>query len=410
MKKSRVRSLVFLCALCGTNALNAAQDDGIIVRIEEPAKEESYTGISNLRGWAVSPAGMGSYDLDVYIDDVFAFSMPIGGNRTDVASVYPDYPSSEYSGFSMAFNYKNLQPGRHKILVKAYDNDGNYNEAYSYFTAERFVTTFIQNKQEVRLTTGRISVVDDQTVAIEGATLEGQRWDFNLTWDRASQSLKIAQISPAEDGSEDDSTTGDTKVIIDNPMVRADNPTSQAREISRSCNTYVESVADDGVTFENGAFLNWQRDDLWWDEGDSAFLIQYGDGLWITLHYQNQTITNIDLRKPWYIFWQEFRGTTAQNCVRREQDLEDPLLPLLPDYTIARIDSLSEEDMWVTPLIEYGDIDLGVYFYNRHQCRTWQQGDLLFIPVSEHPDNVWSTAFVNLTRLRYSSGEVFCRE
>ena len=36
--------------------------------------------------------------------------------------------------------------------------------------------------------------------------------------------------------------------------------------------------------------MNWQRDDLWWDEGDSAFLIQYGDGLWITLHYQNQTI------------------------------------------------------------------------------------------------------------------------
>ena len=147
MKKSRGSSLVFLCALWETNALNAAQDDGIIVRIEEPAKEESYTGISNLRGWAVSPAGMGSYDLDVYIDDMFAFSMPIGGNRADVASVYPDYPSSEYSGFSMAFNYKNLQPGRHKILVKAYDNDGNYNEAYSYFTAERFVTTFIQNKQ-----------------------------------------------------------------------------------------------------------------------------------------------------------------------------------------------------------------------------------------------------------------------
>ena len=91
----------------------------------------------------------------------------------------------------------------------------------------------------MRLTTGRISVVDDQTVAIEGATLEGQRWDFNLKWDRASQSLKIAQISPAEDGSDDDSATGDTKVIIDNPMVRADNPTSQAREISRSCNTYV---------------------------------------------------------------------------------------------------------------------------------------------------------------------------
>lgn len=212
--------------------------------------------------------------------------------------------------------------------------------------------------------------------------------------------MKIAEITAAN-------------IIVINATTRADSPTPEALRVSRSCNTYVVSVTDDGVSFENGAFLNWQRDDLRWDEEDAAFLIEYEDGLWFVLHYENQTITNIDLEKPWAIFWQAFEGIAPTSCTRREQEYEDfePLTdPLLPDYTIAHIDSLTDEDMDVTPLIEYGDIDLGTYFYNRRQCKTWQVGDLLLIPVSEHPENVWTDRFVNLTRLRYSDGEEFCFE
>lgn len=398
------RSVIAISALVAIwwpNSLHAARDGSIIVTIEEPASGGSYSAISNLRGWAVSPAGMGRYPLDVFIDDEFAFYMPIGGIRADVADVYPDYPYADASGFAMAFNYKDLQSGRHKILVRAYDNEGNYNEDVTYFSSEKFVSSFIQKNDDVDLsTTSRISLLNDQTFVVEGATFEGKQWNFNLTWDRASQSLKIAEITEGN-------------AIVSNPSVRADSPTPKAQRIASSCNTYVVSVTDAGVAFENGAYLNWQRDDLWWDEGDAAFLIEYEDGLWIVIHYQNQTITNIDLGKRWYIFWQEFRGTAPTSCVHREQGYEDsePLTdPLLPDYTIARIDSLTDEDMDVTPLIKYGDIDLGTYFYNRRQCKTWQAGDLLLIPVSEHPENVWTDRFVNLTRLRYSDGEEFCFE
>jgi len=51
----------------------AALDERIQVTIEEPVQGERYSGISNLRGWAVSPEGMGSYYLNVYIDGEFAF-------------------------------------------------------------------------------------------------------------------------------------------------------------------------------------------------------------------------------------------------------------------------------------------------------------------------------------------------
>ncbi len=144
-----VIAIAALVAIWWPNSLHAARDGSIIVTIEEPASGESYSAISNLRGWAVSPAGMGRYPLDVFIDDEFAFYMPIGGIRADVADVYPDYPYADASGFAMAFNYKDLQSGRHKILVRAYDNEGNYNEDVTYFSSEKFVSSFIQKNDDV---------------------------------------------------------------------------------------------------------------------------------------------------------------------------------------------------------------------------------------------------------------------
>ena len=91
--------------------------------------------------------------------------------------------------FAMAFNYKDLQSGRHKILVRAYDNEGNYNEDVTYCieTVElRRRTTMLTE------TTSRISQLNSH---FRDATFEGKHWNFNLTWDRASQSLKIAEIT-----------------------------------------------------------------------------------------------------------------------------------------------------------------------------------------------------------------------
>ena len=98
----------------------AELDERIQVSIEEPVQGERYSGISNLRGWAVSPEGMGSYYLNVYIDGEFAFYLYPYGNRTDVGNAFPDYPDSGTGGFSMAFNYKDLPPGEHEIRVKNY--------------------------------------------------------------------------------------------------------------------------------------------------------------------------------------------------------------------------------------------------------------------------------------------------
>ena len=67
--------------------------------------------------------------MSVSIDGLSPFEIPMGGLRADVRDRYPDYSDSDRSGFSMAFNYKNLSPGTHRAVVTAFDNNGNYNEA-----------------------------------------------------------------------------------------------------------------------------------------------------------------------------------------------------------------------------------------------------------------------------------------
>jgi len=178
------------------------KDERIKVLIEEPAEGEAYSGILNLRGWAVAPDGLGEKPHDVYIDDDTTprFTLPPGGKRSDVGNAYPDYPGSDMAGFSMAFNYKDLEPGSHTITVVAFDINGNYNEAVATFSTERFASAFIADASEVDLlTTEQVTAVDSDSFRVRGATLEGERWDFTLSWDNGAQAFKLSEIETARE-------------------------------------------------------------------------------------------------------------------------------------------------------------------------------------------------------------------
>lgn len=67
-------SRYLLCSLFLFSSLClAGLNEDIKITIEEPVRGGVYSGISNLRGWAISPEGMGSYYLEVYVDGEFAF-------------------------------------------------------------------------------------------------------------------------------------------------------------------------------------------------------------------------------------------------------------------------------------------------------------------------------------------------
>ncbi|MCG8429090.1 MAG: hypothetical protein MI754_17175, partial [Chromatiales bacterium] len=177
-------------------AINGPEvNNNIVLNLEEPEHGVVYTGISNLRGWAVAPNGIKRIEL--YVDGKFADNIPYGGSRGDVGNAYPGYPGAGNSGFSMAYNYKNLVSGPHIIKIRAYDNSENYRETSVVFNVKRFYSSFIGNPKDMDLSNATFEAVDGNSVRFNGVTAEGLRWDVMLRWNTSTQGFEIEEIAPA---------------------------------------------------------------------------------------------------------------------------------------------------------------------------------------------------------------------
>ena len=173
---------------------NADLNTDITVNLEEPkpVEDAAYSGISNLRGWAVAPAGVAR--VEIYIDGNYAFDVPMGGARGDVGAAFPDYVDSDKSGFSMAFNYKNLPPDSYSMTAKAIANDGDYNEVTVSFTTTRFISTYIAQPTDIDFTSTEQVYVGERAFQMKGVTIEGKKWDIGFIWDAATQGMEMMSI------------------------------------------------------------------------------------------------------------------------------------------------------------------------------------------------------------------------
>lgn len=181
---------------------SAVFSETVIVNLEEPSTDGFYTGISNLRGWAVAESGIASIEIDV--DGTYAFDVPMGGMRGDVAKVYPDFPDSDTSGFSMAYNYKGLSPGEYVFTARAISKDGGVATDSATVKVDRFLSSYIGDSSEVDTSTVSEVSFGDASFTLKGLTVEGHQWDVVMDFDTATQSFEIADI--AEVGAPDTGT------------------------------------------------------------------------------------------------------------------------------------------------------------------------------------------------------------
>jgi hypothetical protein len=84
--------------------------------------------VANLRGWAVAPQEL--VRVEVYMDGLYMFDVPLGGNRDDVAGhpVFGSYPNADRASFAMALNYGDYAAGCHEFLFRAIDSNGDWQE------------------------------------------------------------------------------------------------------------------------------------------------------------------------------------------------------------------------------------------------------------------------------------------
>lgn len=172
-------------------------DSDIVVALEEPANGSTYSGISNIRGWAVALQPI--QKIELYIDSIFRTNIPIGGRRTDVGAAYPTYPDSTQSGFSMAMNYSELTAGQHVMLVRVVDSYGGAHNVSANFNVTRFDNPFIYDPAKIELYNANI-LRENSTIVIKGVIADGKNYDVRLNWQPATQGFAISQITPQSGG------------------------------------------------------------------------------------------------------------------------------------------------------------------------------------------------------------------
>ena len=188
-----------LLLLFVSSSANADLNAEIKINLEEPKSAEAtaYARISNLRGWAVAPTGIER--VEIYIDGTYAFDVPMGGSRGDVGAAFPDFPDSENSGFSMAYNYKNLLAGEHTMTAKAIAENGDYNEVTVSFTTTRFISPYISQPTDIDFTSTSEVYVGERAFQLKGVTVEGKKWDIGFIWDAATQGMEMMSIQESSD-------------------------------------------------------------------------------------------------------------------------------------------------------------------------------------------------------------------
>jgi hypothetical protein len=168
-----------------------ASDAIFRVALEEPVAGKPHTGVGNLRGWAVATDGIAK--VTILIDGVYDSDAPYGGKRSDVGGAFPDIPNATESGFSLAFNYSDLQAGPHTITAVAYTLDGTTKESSAEFEVVRFESAFITGDDAVNLNNASCMVEADQ-ISIVDATVDGAILDLLLKWRTAEQGFEIVEI------------------------------------------------------------------------------------------------------------------------------------------------------------------------------------------------------------------------
>ena len=145
------------------------------VTLEEPAVGLVHMGVGNLRGWAVSSAGIRK--VEAFLDGEFLGEIPYGGARSDVGLAFPDIDGSDQSGFGMSFNYSGLPAGIHTIEVVAHSIDNKTASDRAQFETVRFDKEFIGADEAINLNAAASVLTNDQ-IRVENILIAGKYYNL----------------------------------------------------------------------------------------------------------------------------------------------------------------------------------------------------------------------------------------
>jgi uncharacterized protein YkwD len=211
-----------LAALVLLSAMAVPALAEIKFEIGEPSADTTRSGIGQISGWAVSDSPVES--VEAFIDGTSLGLVPYGGTRSDVAAAFPEFPDSEFSGWSMKWNYSLLAEGEHVVSIVVTDVDGAVEAKEVTFSTTSFKSPFIANPEDIDISSATVTASGNHCFVISDSKIEGEVVDIELCWDKGSQQFQINKITPRENsetnqnprayaGSNKEASTGQTVIV-----------------------------------------------------------------------------------------------------------------------------------------------------------------------------------------------------
>lgn len=212
------------CTLCHTDMVNFTQRkdpewsywekqaltlycSSIFLRIEEPSPTpgDVYTGVANVRGFAVTKEPHEITELRWSVDGQDQGLIPYGGGRQDVATFFGsalNLHDPVNSGYGLSLNYSLLTEGSHTITLRPTASNGDTGSVTVTFNTTRFNFPgfFLSDPARINLSEATLSVVSGSTIRINNVVADGQRYSVDLAWRTATQDWDLTRIDPAGGG------------------------------------------------------------------------------------------------------------------------------------------------------------------------------------------------------------------
>jgi hypothetical protein len=175
------------------------------VTLEEPVDAGTASGVSNIRGWAVSDEGIDRVEL--FVNGQYAFEIPYGGLREDVEQAFPAIPGSRFSGFGQTYNYGSLGAGEHTMMIRVHDGSGAIREDSARFSVVGFPDSFLSAGESPDLSRADAELNRATgVVTLDDVRQDGREYDLQLVWSTAAQAFVMQSLGPSldDDGRPDD--------------------------------------------------------------------------------------------------------------------------------------------------------------------------------------------------------------
>lgn len=168
----------------------------IVMTTEQPAPNRVNSGISLIRGWAISPTEAVT-SVTVTIDDHSPMVMPYGDARGLVGQWYDGWPNSYNCGWSQAVDWNNYRPGTHTIEIEACTATGCKVNVQTFDTV-KFRVPFGSS-----VSIGDVAT-DGQRIFLTGVNVEGVLSNVELEWLPQAHQWNIISVNEPDTGLPDE--------------------------------------------------------------------------------------------------------------------------------------------------------------------------------------------------------------